>query len=153
MTETWKCRLTALARSHIAAALLGLVIAHGIWWRIAPGMQRVVDGITRWPLGQAAQLAFRFGSEQHARAVLNHLKVAPRDDVLGPLDDMVIELRLGALAGEHETVGVPTPHLDTAQRFCAEAAQTLARPPTCEPTRLHARMAKLAEQRLVRRER
>ena len=109
MTETWKRRLKALARSHVAAALLGLVIAHVIWWRMAPGMQAVLDGITRLPLGQAAQLAFRFGSEQHARAVLNHLKIAPRSEELGALDDMVIELRLGALAGEHESPEASTP--------------------------------------------
>lgn len=153
MTETWKRRLKALARSHVAAALLGLVIAHVVWWRMAPGMQAVLDGITRWPLGQAAQLAFRFGSEQHARAVLNHLKVAPRSEELGPLDDMVIELRLGALAGEHETADAPTSHLEAAKRFCAKAGQTLDRPPTCTPAKLRQLMTKLAEQRLVQRER
>ena len=138
MTETWKRRLMALGRSHVAAALFGLVVAHVIWWRIAPGMQRVLDGITRLPLEHAAQLAFRFGSEPHARAVLDHLKLAPRSEELGPLDDMVIELRLGALAGEHESPDAPKPHLEAAKRFCGQAAQARNGPPGGTPAKLQA---------------
>jgi hypothetical protein len=149
--------LRALARrwagSQVAAALCGLAIAHGIWWRNGPGMQSVLDAITRQPLSNAADLAFRFGSEEHARALLFELKRTPGNVELGELDDMIIELRLGVLAAEHASgLDQPTPHLEAAVAACSQARRT-GDPDhgtaNCDPARLREMMGKLATGRVV----
>jgi hypothetical protein len=115
-------------------------------------MQAVLDGIRRLPLADATELAFRFGSERYARALLVDLKQTPGNVELFDLDDMMIELRLGALDAEHTTSNQPTPHLTAALKACGQA-RSEAGPgfegPACAPDRLHDLMVSLAKQRLV----
>lgn len=149
----WKPRALQLARSQLGAAILGLAMAHGFWWYSAPGMQRVLDGITRHPLAEAARLAFRFGSEAHARALLSDLKRTPGIEELGQLDDMVIELKLGTLDAEQDRTEQLTPHLNAAIEACrrARAHGRDGEVPNCAPSKLRALMVELAAGRLVPR--
>lgn len=147
--RAWKPRALQLARSQPAAALLGLAIAQGFWCALPT--QSVLDAITRLPLEFAARLAFHFGAEEHARALLIDLERTPGGEELTRFDDAVIELKLGALDAEQYRTDQSTPHLDAAVQACreAQANEGGGENPYCTPAKLRAMMVEVAATRLV----
>ena len=128
--------------SHALALVVAMLAASAYWNAHRASRELIVSAITRKPLTDAANLAFRFGSTEHARVLLEELQRVPSDATLVSQEEMFTELRLAALNGEYRTNVVDSPHIRYASIACRRF-----RTSDCDPVRLQALAAKFAEGR------
>ena len=137
----WRAPPALLAASHALAVLLAWT-AGSVYFGITRGsIQASIDNISRQPRADAANLAFRFGSAEHARILLSNMPPITSGNAIASADLMLTELRLAALENEHLEHTNPAPHLEAAANACASFQ------PNCDLTQLRAMATKLANQR------
>ena len=143
MKSPWSyASLGRIFLSHALALLVGILAGNAYWNAHRAATELLVSAITRKPLTDAANLAFRFGSTEHARVMLEELQHAPAAATFVSQEEMFIELRLAALNGEDQTTVADTPHIKSASVACKRF-----RTSDCDPVRLQALAAKLAQER------
>lgn len=134
--------LARILLSHTAAFLIAILAGSAYWSAHRDSTDSILSLITRKPLADAANLAFRFGPPDHARVLLEQLRQAPSVPALAPGDEMLTELRLAVLDGEHEPSAQNPPHFAAAIVACRRFQRS-----NCDPDRLQELAAKLAQQR------
>jgi hypothetical protein len=138
----WSSVPARLVLSHALALLLavGAGLAYG---KSRPASnQSFVIGIAQQPLTNAADLAFQFGSVEHARIVLEERERTPSESSLAVGDTMVFELRLAVLNGEPQNATGDAPHLTAASVACKRFRDS-----SCERADMIKLAAKFAAQR------
>jgi hypothetical protein len=111
-------RRAALVTSHLCAAALG--VAGGYAWDLHLG--RVANDLTgaiaRSPLSMAADLAFRFGTPEHARILVSQIPISASDDLFHWGDLFVRDLRLVVLCREMRDTRCAADYLASAADAC-----------------------------------
>ena len=128
--------------SHTLVLVVAMFAGSAYWSAHGASRELIASAVTRKPLADAANLAFRFGSTEHARVLLEELQRAPSDAAFVSQEEMFTELRLAALNGEYRTTVVDSPHIRSASMACRRF-----RTSDCDPVRLRALAAKFAEER------
>ena len=128
--------------SHALVLAVAMLAGSAYWNAHRASRELLVSAIARKPLADAANLAFRFGSTDHARVLLEELQRVPSDASFASQEEMFIELRLAALNDEYRTTVVDSPHIRSALKACKRF-----RTSNCDPVRLRALAAKFAEER------
>lgn len=128
--------------SHALAVVVAILAGSAYGNANRASRELIVSAIARKPLTDAANLAFRFGSTDHARVLLEELQRAPSDATFVSQEEMLTELRLAALNGEYRMTVVDSPHIRSASMACRRF-----RTSECDPVRLQALAAKFAEER------
>ena len=124
------------------------MLAGSAYWNAhRSSTESIVSAVTRKPLADAANLAFRFGSIDHARVLLEELQRAPSDATFVSQEEMFNALRLAALNGEHQTTVADSPHIRSASLACRRFRSS-----DCDPARLQALAAKFAQERSTSRD-
>ena len=127
----WLSTPAKLVVSYSLVVLLAWPMG-GLFWSTKRGfVQGVTEGIARRPRADAAYLAFRFGTVDHARTLLSHLPPSS-NPVAASVDSMNTELRLAALDGEHLGESKTAPHLSAAAAACARFRSDCALAPLRE---------------------
>ena len=131
-----------LSVSHVLAGLLGVAAGYVYTTKVSTSTEVVLQGYKRRPLLDAANVAFRFGSPDHARATLESLlRIRPSNELEWG-DTMMAELRLAILDRELAAGSQRSPHLDAARAACRRVGRS-----DCAAEDLRALAAKLAHQR------
>jgi hypothetical protein len=119
MTRGWWSSLPArLVLSHAVALLLATAAGFAYANSQRASIQSIVSGIALQPLINATELAFQFGSREHATILLEELQRTQPETPLAWESTMVFELRLAALSGEHQGATGDAPHLTAASIAC-----------------------------------
>jgi hypothetical protein len=137
----WRNTAARLLVSHAVAGVL-CVAAGFAYTTLSTPTHTVLQGFKRRPLLDAANVAFQFGSPEHARATLENLLRSRASNELEWGDTMMAELKLAILDREHAPGSPRSPHLDAARTACRRL-----RGSGCTPEELRALAAKLAHQR------
>jgi hypothetical protein len=136
-------RLSTLAKLVASYSLMVLLAwpLGGLVWSTKRGVvPSLLEGIGQRPQFDAAHLAFRFGTVDHARTLLSHLPPSS-DPFFASVEAMKTELQLAALDGEHLGEAKAAPHLNAAAAACARFRSDCALEPLQELAK------KLANQR------
>lgn len=111
-------KLQALVISLAGALLLGLLAGNFLSKKYRAVTQFSIVATTRKPIESASTLAFRFGSPDDAKLLLQALGRLPSLDDFTDADHMRVELRLAALDGEHESAEGRSAHIAAALAAC-----------------------------------
>jgi hypothetical protein len=128
--------------SHAVIAGLGVGAGVAYATKSSTATQGFLDGFKRRPLLDAANVAYRFGSSEHARATLESLLKLPKTSTQAWGDAMTAELRLAVLDREIAEGAKGSPHLDAARSACRRF-----RGSDCAPEKLQALATALAQER------
>jgi hypothetical protein len=128
--------------SHAAVLVLGMLAGTIYWSSHRSTTDSLISMLARKPLADASNVAFRFGSPDHARILLNELLHAPSEPATAARDEMVAQLHLAALSGEYQTDAPNLAHIEAASLACQRSRSS-----NCEPKRMKELAAKFALQR------
>jgi hypothetical protein len=137
--------VTSLARltlSHSAALMLAMLAGNAYWSSHRSATESTISMFARQPLADASSLAYRFGSAEHARILVEELRHAPSYSGMAAGDEMAAQLRLAALDGEHQTDARDSPHISLASAACLRF-----RPSNCDAASMKRLATKFAQQR------
>jgi hypothetical protein len=137
--------VTSLARltfSHAAVLILAMLAGNTYWNSHRSATDSIISTFSRQPLGDAANLAYRFGSAEHARILLEEVRHAPSYPDMAAGDEMAAQLQLAALDGEYQADTSDSPHIRSASVACLRF-----RPSNCDPASMKKLAAKFAQQR------
>jgi hypothetical protein len=137
--------LSSLARlvlSHAAVLILAILAGNIYWKSHRSTTEALISMLAHKPLADASKLAFRFGSPEHAKTLFDELRHAPPEPATTAGDEMVAQLYLAALNGEHQTDAPDSPHIKSASVACQRFRSS-----NCEPRRMKELAAKFALQR------
>jgi hypothetical protein len=129
----------------LAAALVMGVLAGNVYWdsRLRSATETTISMLSRQPLSDASKLAYRFGSAEHARILVEELRrAAPSSSDTAAIDEMVAQLHLATLRGEHEADAADSSHITSASAACLRF-----RPANCDPASMKKLAAKFAQRR------
>jgi hypothetical protein len=132
-----------LIASHAVVTVLGVGAGYAYWTTTRESTRSLHAVIARTPILNAAELAFRFGTAEHARRLLNHVRGTPPETDLEWGDLMLTELKLAVVDGEHEqSQSAPAPHLAAARDACVRFRNS-----SCDQESLREFAGKLSKQR------
>jgi hypothetical protein len=123
----WLSSPARLVASHALTILLAVGAGWVYWGTTRDATQSFIDTIALAPRFDAANLAFRFGSADHARGLLNTLPMNPGGDPIAWGDRMMTEVRLAVLDQEHSKHATSTPHLSAARDACSRSGRVSCR--------------------------
>ena len=122
--------------------MVGVVAGNFYWNSNRSQTEFLIATLTRRPVGDAAHLAFRFGSREQARGLFEELRRTPSEPGIAAGNEMFIQIHLAALSGEPEADGSDSPHLRSAIDACKRY-----RASNCELSRMKESAASLSRLR------
>jgi hypothetical protein len=137
--------VTSLARpalSHGAVLILAMLAGNTYWNSHRSATDSIISMFSRQPLADASNLAYRFGSAEHARILLEELRRAPPYPDMAAGDEMTAELHFAALDGEYQSEAPDSPHIKSASVACLRF-----RTSSCDRASMKKLAAKFAQQR------
>jgi hypothetical protein len=134
--------LARLALSHTLVLILAVLAGNTYWKSHRSTTESLISTFAQQPLFEASNLAFRFGSPEHARILLEELRHVPSDPAFAAGDEMAAHLHLAALTGEYKTDAPDPSHIKSASAACKRFRTSY-----CEPARMKELAARFAQQR------
>jgi hypothetical protein len=134
--------LARLVLSHAAVLGLAILAGNAYWTSHRSATESLISMLARQPLADASNLAFRFGSPEHARILVDELRHDRSDPATVAGDEMVAQLYLAALNGEYQTDALDSPHTKSASVACQRFRSS-----NCDLRRMKELAAKFALQR------
>ena len=124
--------------SYPAAVMVGIA-AGAVFWASRGGaeLRALHEQVVHQAVARAGDLAFRFGTAEHARALLSKVPVEGAEPAL-----MMAQIELAVLDGEHLDGAKSTKHLELAARACPGFDK-----PSCDVESLRGLAKRLAEKR------
>lgn len=119
-----------------------MLVGNTYWNSHRSATESLISMLARKPLVDASNLAFRFGSREHARILCDELRHTPSEPATAAGDEMVAQLKLAVLNGEYRTDAPESSHIKSASVACQRFRSS-----NCEPRRMRELAAKLALQR------
>ncbi len=114
--------LVRLVATHLMALLIALPAATAYYHHKRTSTAALLNDMTRYPLYEAAKLAFRFGSTPQALTLYSALQKLPPTDPFPFEEDMNTELHLAVLMGELDHSAKTSPHLQLAAAACKRSS-------------------------------
>jgi hypothetical protein len=133
--------LARLTFSHALVLIVAILAGNTYWSSQRSITESLISTFAHQPLADASNLAFRFGTSEHATILLEELSHVPSDPALAAGDEMATQLHLAALTGEYQTDAPDSPHIKSASVACQRF-----RTSNCDPVRMKELATRFAQQ-------
>ncbi len=107
-----------LVMSHLLAGLLGAICGYAYDYRRGPLVDTIIEGMTDLPQSDAAAIAYRFGTAQHAHSLLLALPVPDTQDQSQLAGILFRYLRVTAVCNELGDLSCESKYLALATQIC-----------------------------------
>lgn len=134
--------LVRLSLSHALVLVLGILAGNTYWNSHRSTTESLISAFARQPLSEASNLAFRFGSPEHAQILLEELGHVPSDPAFASADEMATQLHLAALTGEYQTDAPVSSRIKSASAACKRFRSS-----NCDLASMKELAARFAQQR------
>jgi len=117
-----------LILSHLTVALLGLIGGYAYDHHRGPIVDTFLESLAEYPQSEAAALAYRFGTAEHARSLLLALPVPVTQDKAELAGLFFRYLRVAVVCNEQGDLSCEDTYLALARQTCDRRDRTPCRP-------------------------